>query len=88
MLYLPMEGRSMPIGRPLASSLIISSATALENEYVFGQLLITLEHSYKCEFINFLTLVLNRKLLKIYSIYNYSNLFQKTECMHCEITEP
>jgi len=62
MYYLPMAGRSIPTGRPLASSLIISSATALVNVYVFGQLPITLEPSYKREYINFLIHVLNRIL--------------------------
>jgi hypothetical protein len=38
------------------------------NVYVFGQLPITLEPSYKWEFINYFMHVLNRKLLKIYSI--------------------
>jgi hypothetical protein len=68
MYYLPMEGRRIPTGRPLASSLIISSATALVNVYVFGQLPITLEPSYNCKIINFLIHVLNKIWLKNYSI--------------------
>jgi hypothetical protein len=41
-LNLPIEGRIMAIGRPLASSLITSSARFFVNEYVFGQSPITL----------------------------------------------
>jgi hypothetical protein len=65
----------MPTGRPLASSLTISSATAFVNAYVFGHLPITLETSYKCELITLPNSihVLNMILFQDYCLSDYVN---------------